>query len=230
MTVRRGSPVPLTAEEREQRSRDAERMMRRVVRTLTQGIEDGLGGFNDERTEFKISMAAVSGVWDSQEPQEVLAARLTLKLDQDPETSGDVLVGDYKRETRNTSELSGFRLTNEERQSAMALLQTRLADLSQEIPADTSRMGSDFEYSIPEQLSYFVGRGRGNPWAGSSDPSDASSLVNGETETSSRGDDDATEAGAASYPSSLVNGETGTGSDNHEQTGSQAGEWSSPSA
>ncbi|RSH89223.1 hypothetical protein EHS25_002335 [Saitozyma podzolica] len=196
-------------------------MKRRVLGILTQGIEDGLGGINDDRTEFNIAMTNVSGVSGFRDPQEILEVSLALKLEQDPETSDDFPQGGYKRQTRNSSAMSGFYLTGEERQSAMALLRTRLANLSQEIPADTSGMRSYLGYSIPEQISHFVAREGGNPWTRSSHRADASNLVDGDTENSSESDDDATN------PSSLVKAGTETSSASHDDIVSQAGESSS---
>jgi hypothetical protein len=196
-----------------------------------QGIEDGLGGFNEDRTEFNIAMTTVSGVSDTQDPQEILEVSLTLKLDQDPDGhNADSLLPEagYNRQTRTNHTVSGHFLTSEERQSALALLHTRLANLSQEIPADTRGMRSYLGYSVPRQISLFAAREDGNPWTRSSNRAHASSLANEDTETSSESDDDATEAGAASHASSLVKGETRTGSASHEDTGAQAGE--SPSA
>jgi hypothetical protein len=54
------------------------------------GIEEGLGGFDDERNEFNIALTSISGVSRDGNLQEVLEVSLRLNLEREDGQGGTV--------------------------------------------------------------------------------------------------------------------------------------------
>jgi hypothetical protein len=136
----------------------------RAVRVAMRGIEDGLGGFDDERKEFSIALTNISGVSKDGNLQEVMEVSLRLNLEHgDHNDYGhdlDSRVSYERLGARGRCSMATHLLTAAERQSVRDLINSRISDRSREISADMHATDSWIGHMIPKQIARFVGTQR----------------------------------------------------------------------
>ncbi|GFZ45410.1 hypothetical protein JCM24511_03136 [Saitozyma sp. JCM 24511] len=130
----------------------------RAVRVAMRGIEDGLGGFDDDRNEFSIALTNLSGVSKDSNLQEVLEVCLRLRLEREDGLGSTVSY--EKRRAKGRCTMATDYLTPSERQSARDLIHSRISDRSHEIPANMHAADSWSGHMIPQQVARFVGTQR----------------------------------------------------------------------